>query len=325
MVPDRPPFWQRQPLPSGELEFGYVPVFEAGDRRISVAGDRLVLCSPGIHATATCRASAGFELGRQDVAGGLTVWDVTPPFGGADDAVFAANDRGVWVLGRNLASGMLILDRRDEDGRVVLSRTAPIPPGVGKTAELSAMAPDDSLARIEFTYQDPDVADWMLLPTGGLPATYHRGVFAGYLASATADALGGAAFSPVPSASGPADFHAPTLPSADQLDAFAAAVSGVTATDRVLLRLSSDVAPWPLSTSVEQVAGHRLAIQFACSGPGVLEVSALEIAQASECLGQDQGQNGWVVDAPRFDDTVEIQFVFDPRTSWRVAVYDLGP
>jgi hypothetical protein len=97
-----------------------------------------------------------------------------------------------------------------------------IPPGVGPattddltnwppTVTLDRMAPDDSLAGITFSFDDPDIGDWMLLPTDGRAATYHLGNFAGYLRSTVADALGGEAFSQVPTANGPALSHVPEV------------------------------------------------------------------------------------------------------------------
>ena len=287
-----------------------------------------------------CRAAAGFELGRQDVAGALTIWDVTPTAGGVDDAVFAAADRGIWLLSRDLSSGVLVLDRMDQDGNVVLSRTAAIPAGVGPattddltnwppTVTLDGMAPDDSLARITFSFDDPDIGDWMLLPTDGLAATYHLGNFAGYLRSTVADALGGEAFSQVPTANGPALSHVPKLPTIDELDAFAGANSGVKAADPVLLLRSSAEPPGPLAKSVEQLGGHRLAIQFACSGPGSVEVDVfegvLQRANASECLADDQSPAGFIVESTSLRRAIHIELHADLGTKWRIAVYDLGP
>jgi hypothetical protein len=331
------PDWQVQRIATGAIEPGFVPTFDPWRGRkasgsngsgSSAAGDRLVLCQPGVHALGTCRASAGYELGRQDAAGALTIWSVAPTGGFVDDVEFA-NDRGVWLLSHHSIPTRFDLERLDEQGRHVRGVTTPIRAAAADSTSsapaqvrLGQMAPDDSLAQIEASYDDPDITDWFLLPTDGIPGTYHRGGFAGYLGSSVADALGGGPFALVPGVEAPEVSRAPKLPSDGELDRFARQTSNVSNVNPVLLRADDTTSG---VIAVTQPAGHRLAVQFACAGPGTMELAVADQSYGSECMGDDQSQNGFTVASVESELTLLLDVTVPSGTAWRLAVYDLGP
>ena len=312
--PGERPNWQVQRIATGAIEPGFVPIYGPwngpGASGIngggwSVAGDRLVLCHPDGYGLGTCRASADYQLGRQDAAGALSIWSVAPRTERVDDVQFA-NNRDVWVLKHDPDLAQFLLDRLDENGVLVREVTAPMPAAASPSGSnarpsqfrLEQLAPDDSLVQIETAYDDPDITDWFLLPTDGGPGTYHRGELAGYLSTSVADGLGGAAFAVVPGLDAPSVGHAPKLPSDSDIDRFARQISNVSDVNPVLLRVRDTehhVLGFSQGVGVSQRAGHRLAVQFACAGPGSMDLTVDNLSYGSECMGDDQSQNGFTV------------------------------
>ncbi len=92
-------------------------------------------------------------------------------------------------------------------------------------------------------------------------------MFAGYLASSVADSIGTDGFRPVPGADKPEEGHAPNLATDDEIDRYAASSWGVSSTDVLRRATWSQGHEPPEIEAVRLPAGHRLAVQFACSGP----------------------------------------------------------
>lgn len=318
--------WTRLPIDGSPPESGFVPIFDDGrSRRQSVAGDRAVLCTPNIHGM-RCPADGRFSIGRQDVTGAMDVWDVSPVRGKATDVVFAAADRGMWLVGNDPNA---VLTRLDDHGRAIRTMQAEISSDMS-TAHVGAIAPDDSLVQIAMEHLDPDITEWLLMPTNGPTGTYHVGEFAGFVRSEVGDGLGTAAFGPL-GVSVPAVGHAPRLPSSRDLDTDAERQLGVTPTDPVVLRADGPTTTSPDDQTtldlgpVHQPRGHRLAIQFACAGPGWMDVSFKDLGYGAECMADDQGGSGFKVGGPSGDRTVPLTVTVHGGVAWRIAVYDLGP
>ena len=124
-----------------------------------------------------------------------------------------------------------------------------------------------------------------------VPGTYHEGSVAGYLSSSVADTIGDTVFRRIDGPDVAAVSRAPTLPSSEQLDGYAAKQTGVTGSDPVLLRDEGPLGSQPATTVVlepfTQPAGHRMAIQFACAGPGTIEVDLDGQSVGAECMADD--------------------------------------